>query len=163
MRIRFALVAVACGQEDPPPFVPACAADEIDVEVAPPDGQFGALEPRDPLFCGIPPQGGAPYTPLRFRAVGPESLGEGVAVRVTAVDSTSAAVLGDTALELGVVCANAGESAGYWTAAEVHLRYEGWSTADLDGRQATIELTVEPAAGGAPAGRVAHDVVLDCP
>lgn len=151
------------GCVEEPDFVPACVADRTTVEVAPPDGDFGTLHPGDPLFCGTPPQGGAPYTPWRFRFTGPASAADGVLAHVTATDRDTDELLGDTAVALGVVCANAGTSAGWFTAAEVHLRYEGHTVGDLDGRAAEIRFAVEPAEGREAPGAVIHEVVLDCP
>lgn len=141
-------VGAGCGggAPDDPGLGSDCAAGPTRVEVAAPTLAFDALRDGDEVFCGIPPQGGAPYTPLRFRAAGPAGFGEGVDVRVRAVDG--AEVLGDTSLQLGLVCANAGESAGWWTGGEVHLRYEGRAVEALDGRDAALTFSVTPIAGG---------------
>ena len=158
--IAAAVFAAACAEE--PGLELACDAPRVEVEVAPPYGDFGDLRDGDDLFCGSPPQGGAPYTPLRFRAVGPEVLGDGVDVRVTAVDADTDEVLGDTQLSFGVVCANAGDSAGYWTGSEVHLRYDGWELPELEGRRARVTFGVNAFQQAAPAGSTTYDVTLAC-
>jgi hypothetical protein len=163
MRWVAVLGLVACGEPTSDGLVPGCVEDRAAVEVAPPDGDFGELRDGDALFCGIPPQGGAPYTPLRFRAVGPEALGDGVDIRVLARDADTDEVLGDTRLQLGVVCANAGDSAGWWTGAEVHLRYEGWTVPDLDGRRAALSFTVGAVGSPAVSAEEQHAILLDCP
>jgi hypothetical protein len=158
--IAAAVFTAACAEE--PTLELACAAPEVEIEIAPPSGDFGDLHDGDDLFCGSPPQGGAPYTPLRFRAVGPEVLGDGVDVRVTAVDVDTEEVLGDTQLTFGVVCANAGDSAGYWTGSEVHLRYDGWELPDLQGRRARVTFGITAYQQAEPAGSTTSDVTLAC-
>lgn len=135
-----ALVVVGCAPlPEPPP--PPCAAEEAALELAPPFGAFGELEDGGELWCGDPPQGGAPYSPFRVRIEGPEALADGVSLQMTATDAEDGGVLGSTGLVLGLVCANAGESAGTWVGGEAHLRYEGSALEDLDGRAVDLVVT----------------------
>lgn len=147
--VPFVLLA-ACSPGEPPPEVPShpCASNTTRLDVAPPQGEFGDLADGDALWCGNPPQGGAPYTPFRVRLAGPEALEEGVYIEMTAVDVEDGSELAYTDLTMGVTCANVGESAGTWVGSEAHMRYFGHVLEDLDGREA--EVTVRASALAAP-------------
>lgn len=143
------LLSGACA---PPPEVPEvgpCDARHAALEVAPPDGDYGDLVDGADLWCGDPPQGGAPYTPFRLRVAGPEALADGVYVEMTAVDAADGAELAYTDLTMGLTCANVGESAGTWVGGEAHMRYFGYALNDLPGR--TAEVTVRVSTLGAEA------------
>ncbi|MEQ1569334.1 MAG: hypothetical protein ABMA64_27100 [Myxococcota bacterium] len=105
------------------------------LELAPPGGAFGDLVDGSSLWCGIPPQGGAPYSPIGVRARGPDVLGEGVAIEAIGADPDSGEPLVYVALALAWVQANVGDAAGAWVGPEVHLRYDGQSLDDLAGRE----------------------------
>lgn len=142
MRSALVLAWIAgCGPTGPgEPGAPKhpCASRRARIEVAPPDGTFGDLSGGDALWCGNPPQGGAPYTPFRVRLSGPEALEDGVYVEMTAVDLEDGSELAYTDLTMGLTCANVGESAGSWVGSEAHMRYYGWALDQLDGREAEV-------------------------
>ena len=134
------LVACDGGVVEVPPH--PCDAEELLLDVAPPRDAFGALEETAELWCGIPPQGGAPYTPLRLRVQGPLALFEGVNIALSATDAESGEELAYTALQARMTCANVGESAGFWVGSEVHMRYPGFALQDLGGRGAELRVSV---------------------
>lgn len=159
--MRAALAAVlgaACASERPAPEGPALEPEVLSLEIAPPGGEYGDLVDGSSLWCGIPPQGGAPYTPILLRLTGQDdALTEGIAVEAIAADAESGEPLLYTALALELLRSNVGDSAGSWVGSEVHLRYEGWSLQDLEGRSADLVVRVtslaEPTVG-ASAGAV---------
>ncbi|MBX2803392.1 MAG: hypothetical protein KTR31_37270 [Myxococcales bacterium] len=153
---------VAC--DEPPPVPPGhpCDADTTALDAAPPRGEFGDLVDGSALWCAIPPQGGAPYSPFRVRVQGPEALSEGVWLSMTAVDRDDGEELAYTDLNMGVTCANVGDSAGFWVSSEAHMRYSGWALDELDGRRARIELHAESLDGSVVIDHTADvDLVLD--
>lgn len=97
------------------------------------------------LGCGIPPQGGAPYTRLQVRVSGSEALTDGAQIEVVAEDAETGELLGSTAVTAGFVCANVGDNADRWVTSEVHLRYDGFSVEGLVGRE--VELSASVTAG----------------
>lgn len=117
------------------------------VEVVPVETAFGSFTAGDDLWYGTPPQGGAPYTPLRARVSGLDDVASGVTLSLHGVDDDTGDVLGDVAYDTRLVCANVGDSAGTWLASDVHFRYFGWELVDLIGRMATITLTVTSTSG----------------
>ena len=121
----------ACGEGGPPRL-----------EVAPPDGDYGDLVDGASLWCGNPPQGGAPYTPFRLRIAGPDALGDGVWVEMSAVDTADGTELAYTELTMGLTCANVGDNAGSWVGSEAHMRYFGFALEDLPGREAEVTIAV---------------------
>lgn len=165
MRLPLLLAGwVGCAAEvvelpDDPPAHP-CASDVDRLDVAPPNGEFGELVSGGTLWCGNPPQGGAPYSPFRLRILGDVAYGDGVFVEMTAADSADGSELAYTSLNLGVACANVGESAGMWVGSEAHMRYDGFALDALDGREA--EVTIRATAVSDPDVTVAYtaDVAL---
>ncbi|MEN0061455.1 MAG: hypothetical protein AAGA48_04845 [Myxococcota bacterium] len=135
----FGLV-VACSDGEPPVSPHPCASDETSLEVAPPDGEYGDLARGGAFAAGIPPQGGAPYSPLRLRVTGPGELFDGIDVDIAVFED--GALLTETQLPMRLTCANVGDNAGRWVGAEVHLRYFGLELEELDGRDVTVEVTV---------------------
>lgn len=137
-----ALLWAGCAEAppvEPPPPVHPCASAEVALEVAPPDGDYGELQDGDDLWCGNPPQGGAPYTPFRMRLHGPDALADGVVIEMVALDPEDGTELGRIDVALGLTCANVGDSAGWWVAGgEAHLRYYGFLLEELDGVEAEI-------------------------
>jgi hypothetical protein len=140
--------------------VPALDEEEEPVatlEVAPPGGGFGDLQDGAVVWCGIPPQGGAPYTPLMFRLWGPEVLGEGIVLDMWARD-LDGTELGYTSLTMGLVQANVGENAGAFVGAEAHLRYEGAGLEELAEREVILSLQAsaleDPSVVGAHSAQV---------
>jgi hypothetical protein len=135
-----ALFSVACEEGPPPPPPGPCESASAEVDVAPPWGDYGDFVDGVELWCGNPPQGGAPYSPFRFRLLGPEAFADGVELVMTAADPDDGTELGWTSLTMGLTCANVGESAGYWVGSEAHLRYSGWSLDELGGKAASITM-----------------------
>lgn len=146
------LAACAGTGEPPDPPLPShpCDTDQAELGVAPPDGDFGGLSDGGALWCGNPPQGGAPYSPFRIRVAGPEALADGVYVEMIAVDADEGVELAYTDLTMGLTCANVGDSAGFWVGSEAHMRYYGWGLEELDGRTADVTVRVAPIAGDGP-------------
>ena len=148
-RLAGVAVLAACAPTGPGPGeLPThpCASESSGIEVAPPDGDFGDLAEGGSLWCGNPPQGGAPYTPFRIRLDGPEALENGVYIEMIATDLSDGSELAYTDLTMGLTCANVGESAGSWVGSEAHMRYYGQELLDLQGREA--EITVRASALG---------------
>ncbi|MEZ4235332.1 MAG: hypothetical protein R3F59_04065 [Myxococcota bacterium] len=142
------------------PFEHPCATDAGRLDLAPPGGDFGDITPDGPLWCGNPPQGGAPYTPFRVRVRGPEAFKEGVALEMVASDVQTGEELAYTELTLGLTCANVGESAGFWVGSEAHMRYDGWGLDELDGRTAAITVTGTAISDASVEVVAEHEVVL---
>lgn len=140
-----ALAAVGFGCAEPAPttstdpslFEHPCAHDGDRLDIAPPDAEYGDLVDGATVWCGNPPQGGAPYTPFRVRAWGPEALADGIALELSAA-SPDGVELAYTELTMGLTCANVGDSEGFWVGAEAHMRYNGWTLDELDGLDATV-------------------------
>ncbi len=140
------LLLGACSEPEPEPVLPShpCASDVARLDVAPPQGEFGDMVDGEALWCGNPPQGGAPYTPFRVRVAGPEALKDGVHIEMVAVDADAGVELAYTDLTMGLTCANVGDSAGFWVGSEAHMRYYGWGLEELDGRTADVTVRVSP-------------------
>jgi hypothetical protein len=153
---------VGCTGEPPTTGFPPgpCESAVARVEVAPPDGDFGDLADGDALWCGNPPQGGAPYTPFRLRIGGPEGWEDGVEIEMSAVDLASGEDLAWTSLTLGLACANVGESAGMWVGSEAHMRYNGWNLDELEGREAEVTVRATALADPTLWAEQVFDVVL---
>lgn len=138
-------LAAGCGRVEGPPDLPpmhSCAVEAVSrLDLAPPGGNYGDLVDGGSLWCGNPPQGGAPYTPFRVRFLGPEGLEDGVSLEMVASDLQTGEELAYTALTMGLTCANVGENDGFWVGSEAHMRYPGWSLEELDGRVAEITVT----------------------
>jgi hypothetical protein len=133
--------ATACEVEPEPPAL-ACAQGDPVVELATRSVGYGELEDGDAIECGIPPQGGAPYSAFLVRAAGLNQGELGFSVAIVAVDAETGVEIGSADYDQRMVCANAGSSAGYWVSSEVHLRYEGWALEALEGRSANIFVRV---------------------
>lgn len=149
-----------CPQAAPPPPLGPCDFDRAAIEVAPPDGEFGDLTDGAALWCGNPPQGGAPYTPFRVRLTGPQAWQDGIELEMSAIEAETGVELGWTSLTLGLTCANVGESAGAWVGAEAHLRYNGWNLDELEGRSARLSLRATALGDAELDAATAVDVVL---
>lgn len=159
MRSAFAAVALAACEELE--GTPCEAVAEPSVVAAPAGVAFGAWVDGEPLFYGVPPQGGAPYTPLHARAAGLSDPQDGVTITLSGTDADSGEELGFVEIPTRLLCANVGDDAGTWVAADVHFRYFGWEMDALSGR--TAEITFEIADLD---GNVVSDVlvgVLDPP
>lgn len=118
----------------------ACAWEEApELEAVPyvlPDGcAEGALP------VGTPPQGGAPFLPLRMRLHA--NLGEDV-LRVDAEGQarSGGSVIGEEALSVSALCANAGTDVGWYLLGELHLRFPGAEQPTLDGVDLDVQVTV---------------------
>ena len=109
-------------------------------------GTFAEL--GDIAYCAIPPQGGAPYAPFGVRVKGLVPMDNNAAhTTITATDSATDEEVGLTDFWDAYLCANAGESAGYWIKNEFHLRFFGYTLEELHGRQVDIRFDVEGADG----------------
>jgi hypothetical protein len=123
------------------PETPCEAQGDPSLEIGPADVPFGDFSDGDDLEYGTPPQGGAPYTPLKARASGLPAMAEGVTIEMTGV-SELGEYLGDVTYDTRFVCANVGDSAGTWVASDLHYRYFGWDLDALEGKEAEITVTV---------------------
>ena len=145
MRYAFLLTGgCLMGCDEPPVTVPPhpCESEAVSFDVAQPREAFGSLQDGGALWYGTPPQGGAPFTPLRLRIRGPASLADGMRISMMTHDMVTDEELSFTELDTRMTCANVGDSAGYWVGSEVHMRYAGWSLDDLEGRQAAFTVQV---------------------
>jgi hypothetical protein len=154
--IALGLLAACEPEPELPPPLPShlCATDEQVIDLAPPEGDYGDLDAGADLWCGNPPQGGAPYTPFRIRLKGPEAYEGGFVVSMTAVDLDTEETLANNEVALQPVCANVGDSAKWWVGSEAHMRYDGFALPDLADREAALTVAVAAIADGVP-------VVLD--
>lgn len=148
----FLLLSGACAVEAPGPpgddtgasyDVPCPPTSEPTLELAHADDPWG-IEGRE-LGCGIPPQGGAPYTRLQVRVTGSDRFAAAAEVEIVATDALTGEVLGAASRMAGFICANVGENADSWVTSEVHLRYDGFSVESLVGRE--VELSASVSAG----------------
>jgi len=141
------VLSVASCTSGPPPLdtdtqVPREACDwrgDPVLDVVPyalPDGC-----PADGLPVGTPPQGGAPYLPLRMRLHA--DLSDDV-VRVQADGEARAAgqVVGEESVQVAALCANAGTDVGWYLLGELHLRFSGAEQATLEGLDLDVSLDV---------------------
>ncbi len=129
-----------------PPLHP-CHADRSEVDATFARGTFGELEGGE-LWCGHPPQGGAPYSPLQIRLRGPEAWSEGMLLEMIAADPEDGSELAYTDLTAGLICANVGDNEGFWVSSEAHMRYDGWSLEELAGRSAELTVRASSMDGG---------------
>lgn len=141
MRRLLPLLLAACPEAPTLPPHP-CHSDATAVDVTPAREPFGAMGDGTELWSGIPPQGGAPYTPLRTRVLGPEVLFDGMVLELVVEDDRTGEELSYSESQTRMTCANVGESAGYWVGSEIHLRYPGYSLEALEGRDATLTVRV---------------------
>lgn len=137
MRGVLALGLVACSEPPIEIGVPPCDSSALVLQAAPARGAFGDLTDGR-LWCGIPPQGGAPYSPLRIRLLGGSDWSAGAHLELIASDLDDGSELAYTELDMGLVCANVGDNEGFWVGSEAHMRYDGLGLDDLDGRLARL-------------------------
>jgi hypothetical protein len=163
MRLGLLLLGACSATPPPPPPLHPCDQGEVAVEATPARGAWGDLHDGGTLWCGNPPQGGAPYSPFRVRMTGPEAVGDGIELEMVALEQGTGVELAYTALTMGLTCANVGENEGYWVGSEAHMRYTGFSLEELGGRQA--ELVIRAVALSAPSveaeASVQVELVLD--
>jgi len=135
----------------------ALAAPAVDVALA--GEPYGELEDGVEVWFGTPPQGGAPYTPfeVRFQGIIVESFP--VQIVTEAYDVDDGTLLADTSVEHNSICGNVGENDGWRIGSEVHMRYE-LDLAELDGREADIEVRVEGPTGTVESFRFRGSLVL---
>lgn len=144
------LVATGCEPSPPPPPPPLetiChpePGDLPDVEMTHYGTGQGEL---DIVYCGIPPQGGAPYAPFsaRFRNLDP--LDTAIVVDMEAWDVDSGELLGAVTLYQNVICSNVGTNEGWWVGSELHHRFLGFTTEELHGRTITLDIVATTADG----------------
>ena len=112
---------MACEPEPAPPAAGTC--DLIEGETPSLDvshySEFG--DAPEIVYCGIPPQGGAPYAPfgVRLRGVEPDDLG--VNLILTAVDLDTGEEIGVAEYNQVMICSNVCNNAGYSVGAELHM------------------------------------------
>ena len=104
-------------------------------------GPYGLVD-GEPLWFGLPPQGGVPYAPFRLRLEGLNFPDQGSSVSVVATDVDTGERLGDIELQHRFICSNIGDDAGRYVAGEVHLRFWDYRLKELDGRTAEVVATV---------------------
>lgn len=138
-----------------PPNSPCPPAVEATLDLAHADEPWG-IEGAE-LGCGIPPQGGAPYTRVRVRVHGTRAVANGAEIDIVATDAATGELLGGANRTAGFVCANVGDNADHWVTSEVHLRYDGFSVDDLLGRE--VELSATVSAGTSTATAHGHGVL----
>jgi len=141
-----AVLLVGC-DEEPPDFRTACEQGEKLSEFALGDGHYGATLEGADIDCGIPPQGGAPYTPYQLRIGGLDQDSEGLTVRMESVDIHTGEALGEIEYVQRFICSNVGESEGYLVTSELHMRYPGYTLEELDGRETEVTLEATNADG----------------
>lgn len=140
--LLIALTACADPTDTGDPPVGSCdAGNQPELQVSH-YGTYDAL--GDTVYCGIPPQGGAPYAPfgVRVRGLSPEDNG-GMHVVITATDVATSEVVGESEFWERFLCSNVGESEGWWVAAEFHLRFYGYTLEELHGRQIDLRFLAE--------------------
>ena len=161
MRLALAMTLALMGcDEEPKPDPDPGACDQAKVAALEVShyGTFAELD--DIVYCGIPPQGGAPYAPFGLRVRGVEPTDTGVIpVTITATDTTSGEVVGMGEFNERFLCANAGESDGWFVGAEFHLRFSGYELSELHEREIEISFEAEGLDGLAEMAMV---VDLDC-
>lgn len=132
------LLFLAC--EPAPEPAPCTVSGDPALEVAPVDVEFGAFHEGDPLYYGIPPQGGPLFSPFHARVSGIPSLDLGAVVHLEGWEGDT--LLASTDYTQRLVCANVGESQGQWLGPDLHLRFGDWSKEDLLGRMLRVEVEI---------------------
>lgn len=153
MRATLTALAAVCVGCQPAPtedtglLLPPCEGEQTrSLQVAVYEGDYGEHTTGDPVMCGHPPQGGAPYAPFRLRITGLDGAA-GLFVDMVATDTDTGAVLGSGSFEQRFTCANVGDDAGAYVGAELHMRFDGYDLEQLPGHEAEVEITVEDAEG----------------
>lgn len=141
--VAVSLLAVGFAGCTSSPEAPCESDEDPSVRVVPAGLGFDEWMPGDGLIAATPPQGGAPYTPLRARVSGLVNPQNGVTLSLTGRDPDDGSEYGEVSYDTRLICANVGDSAGLWLAADVHYRYVDWELAELDGREAQIAFSVE--------------------
>lgn len=162
-RLVIAILCLAACDEEPPD--PPPKGDQVCEDAADPAlevshyGTFEAL--GDVVYCGIPPQGGAPYAPfgLRVRGVHADPTGA-IPVNITVVDTQTDEVLSDADFFQRFLCANAGESDGWLVGSEFHPRFFDNTVDDLHERQ--VEITFRADGVDGAVAEMSMVVDLDC-
>ena len=154
------LALVGC--EPPEPEPPAALCDATPGEAARLDvshyGTYG--EPADIVYCGIPPQGGAPYAPFGIRVRGIDPDEAGLQVTMQAVDLDTGETVGTGEFTEHFICSNVGENEGHWVGSELHMRFYSYTIDDLHDRDVEIHLEAENTLGETVS--VTFDARLDC-
>lgn len=157
------LLALATLAGCPVEEAPCERASAADLRVAPEGVELGAFETGEPLWYGLPPQGGAPYTPLHAEVGGLATPQQGVTVTVFATDLDDGADLGSQSYDTRLLCANVGPSAGRWVLPSVHHRYFGWSLEELEGRRTALTLVLTDLEGNEVATELEGILTQDAP
>ena len=164
--LAFSLTALLACEEPPPDDPPdpgECALDageEPVVELSHYFSPYGDI--GETIYCGIPPQGGAPYSPfgVRLRGLDLDADDGTVTVAMRATDVDTGELVGTADYTERFLCSNVGDNEGYWVGAELHLRYFGYELTDLDTR--VIRLEVEATSVGGDVLTTAVIGALDC-
>lgn len=143
--IALTLALWACGAPEPhdtgaEPSEPGCDAPPLRMQIAHLDSGFGEPADGGAIGYGWPPQGGAPYAPfdVRFSGLGThEAL-----VEMRAVGVDDGVELGSAEYLQRFICANTGESEGWYVTSELHMRFFGFTLEELDGRVADMSVRV---------------------
>lgn len=143
------LWALACAPA--PDGAPCEVSGTPAMELAPTDVDFGAFTDGDPLYYGVPPQGGALYSPFHARVAGIGDLDVSATVSMVGTEPDGTA-LAATDYQMRLVCANVGESAGQWLGTDLHLRFGEWEIAELAGRAMRVEVTIANVDGDSVTG-----------
>jgi hypothetical protein len=150
---------------DTGPYVPDClvADDQPVLEVAYESGAFGELVDGVSAPVGIPPQGGAPYTPfaIRLTGTGDIHLGEHITARATREGVEIGSLdPSDDAMDAIPICSNVDPNAGWWMTWGVHIRYWNDALDDLVG--STVEFSFDVASDpySAPYAHFAYEGAL---
>ncbi|NCG18873.1 MAG: hypothetical protein GWP91_07670 [Rhodobacterales bacterium] len=160
--IALLLLTTACAVEETPPD-PGLE----DCDTAPSEGpsmdvsHFSTyqLAPTT-VYCGIPPQGGAPYAPFGVRTRGISRDPEGLLIDLTAHHTTSGDLLGEASYTQRMICGNVGESAGFWVGSELHMRFYDYDIETLHGSEVEINITVSNQGGDSQ--NLSWVATLDC-
>ncbi len=142
-------LALACVTPEPVDSGEAptgCEGGSPELELAQPDTDYG-LEDGAEVWSGIPPQGGAPYSPFRIRVRGVSGLETEAVVSISIEDTLDGADLASVVQTHGFLCSNTGTSNGWWVASEVHSRFTGFELEAIAGRTALVTASVTGASG----------------
>ena len=135
--LRFLPFLIGCST-GPLDLPNACEAGAPVSHLAMGDGDYRHVEDGADIECGIPPQGGAPYTPFQIRIAGLDQNKEGLTVSMESIDMETGELLGTSNYVQYFICSYAGENKGFYVTSEFHMRYPDRSLDDLDGREAEV-------------------------
>ena len=154
------LLLMACEPTEPDPDLGPCEVgpDEMQTIDLSHYGDYGAIDAV--IYCGTPPQGGAPYAPfgVRIRGINPDELG--IELTMTAVDVDTGEEVGSGDYTQQMICSNVGGNEGHWVGAELHMRFYGYELDALHGR--AVHMTVDARNQSGDWVQTEIDATLDC-